>query len=108
MKIILISCWMWSLTITTALATSYCAVFPWGKQCNYVTYEDCLQAAGPQGGCEINPQEDKAPPGTAPFCLVTSAGSDCIYESAPACRMAAAIQNTRIVTAAACRQNPNR
>jgi hypothetical protein len=107
-KFMLISCWMWWLMMGVALATSYCAIFPWGKQCDYVTYDECVRAAGSQGGCEINPQEDEASPGTAPFCLVTSSGSQCIYDDAPACRMAAAIQNSRIVTNAECLENPNR
>ena len=42
-----------------------------GRVCDYLNLEDCLRAAGRDGGCEVNPKEDKASSGTAPFCLVT-------------------------------------
>lgn len=108
MKVLVLIAGLWSLTTGVALAAPYCAVFPWGKQCEYTTYEDCHQAVGSKGGCEYNPEEDKPAPGTAPFCLVTASGSHCVYDSAPACRFAAAIQNSRIVTNAECRENPDR
>jgi hypothetical protein len=108
MMILLPSVGLWSLTIGVAMAASYCAIFPWGKTCDFSTYEDCRRAAGSEGGCEFNREPDKAPPATKPFCLVTQSGSQCIYDDAPACRMAAAIQNSRIITRAECRENPNR
>lgn len=108
MKLITACAFVWMLSAVSAGAAPYCAVFPWGKQCEYVTYEDCHRAAGSDGGCEFNPVEDKPAPGTAPYCLVDQVGTQCIYESEPACRMAASIQNSSVVTNAKCVENPNR
>jgi hypothetical protein len=108
MKILFLAVGLWSLTTGVAVAAPYCAIFPWGKTCDFETYEDCRRAAGSDGGCEFNREPEKAPPATKPFCLVTQSGSQCIYDDAPACRMAAAIHNSRIVTRAECRENPNR
>jgi hypothetical protein len=107
-KIMMVSSLLSILTISVAMAASYCAVFAWGKQCDYVTYEECLRAAGSHGGCEINSKEEKAAPGTAPFCLVTPYGSKCIFDDAPACRMAASIENSEVVKRAECVANPDR
>ena len=107
-KIMMVSSVLSVLASIVALAGSYCAVFPWGKECDYVTYEECLGAAGSQGGCEFNRNEDKPAPGTAPYCLVTPSETKCIYDDAPACRMAASIQNSQIVKRAECVANPNR
>ncbi len=107
MKIFLFSFALWSLRTGVALATSYCAVYPWGKDCTYTSYEDCVIAAGSEGGCVFNPQEDKTPPDNKAYCLVTPSGSQCIFDDMPPCRMAAAAENTRIITNAECRKNPN-
>lgn len=106
-KIIITSSLLWTLTAGVAMAAPYCAVFGWGKLCDYQDLNECLRAVGREGGCELNPQKDQALPGTSPFCLVTPSGSQCIYDDAPACRMAAAIQNSKIVTRAECRKNSN-
>jgi hypothetical protein len=100
-----------ALTASGVMAASYCAVFAWGKSCDYVNLEDCLRAAGRDGGCEVNPKEDKAPSGTAPFCLVTPYSTKCIYDDAPTCRMAASIERSRFIQNGApgvCTENPNR
>lgn len=107
-KFIFLTVGLWSLTSSVALAAPYCAMFPWGKVCDFATYEDCRRAAGSEGGCEFNREPEKESPGNAPYCLVTQSGSQCIFDSAPACRMAAAIENSEIVTRAECRENPNR
>ena len=108
MKIIMLSSFLLALTTSVAMAAPYCAVFAWGKQCDYVDYKDCLRAAGSRGQCVRNQQEDKTSPGTAPFCLVTRYGTKCIYDDAPACRMAASIENSQLIKNAACVENPNR
>jgi hypothetical protein len=108
MKIIMLSSLLLALTSGVAMAAPYCAVFAWGKKCDYVDYKDCLRAAGSQGKCATNQQEDKTSSGTAPFCLVTRYGTKCIYDDAPACRMAASIQNSQVIKNAACVENPNR
>jgi hypothetical protein len=107
-KILMVSSLLSVLTTSGAIAASYCAVFAWGKQCDYVTYDECLRAAGSHGGCEFNSQEDKPAPGTAPFCLVTPYVTKCIFDDAPACRMAASIENSEIIKQAECVANPNR
>ena len=108
---IIISSLLLALTTSVASAASYCAVFAWGKSCGYVNLDECLRAAGSQGGCEINPKEDKAPSGTAPFCLVTPYSTKCIYDDAATCRMAASIERSRFIQngePGVCEVNPNR
>ena len=61
-KILMVSAVVTVLTASAALAAPFCAVFVWGKQCDYGTYEECLRAAGSSGGCEFNSQEDKPAP----------------------------------------------
>jgi hypothetical protein len=97
-----------ALTTSGAIAASYCAVFAWGKLCDYNDIKECLRAAGSDGGCEINQEEDKAPSGTAPYCLVTSQDRKCIYDDAPACRMAASINTPAFTKGAVCEENPDR
>lgn len=84
------------------LAAPFCAVFSYGKQCWYYTYDDCLRAAGSQGACVINQEEARPPSGGAPFCVVTSYGTQCSYYDAQSCRQAAA------ASGGACAVNPNR
>ena len=108
MKSIILSSLFLALTPPLAMAAPYCAVFAWGKQCDYVDYKECLRAAGTHGECVTNRQEDEAPSGTAPYCLVTPYGTKCIYDDAPACRMAASIENSQLVKNASCVENPNR
>ena len=107
-KIIIISSLLLALTTSVAIAAPYCAVFAWGKVCDYSDLNECLRAAGSDGGCKINQEEDKAPSGTAPFCLVTSEGTECIYDDAPACRMAASINTPAFANKVVCVANPNR
>ena len=107
-KIIIISSLLLALTTSGAIAGSYCAVFAWGKMCDYNDLKECLRAAGSDGGCEINQKEDKAPSGTAPFCLVTSESRECIYDDAPACRMAASINAPAFANKVVCVENQNR
>ena len=108
---IMISCLFWALTTGVAAAAPYCAVFTWGKSCDFVNLEECLRAAGSQGGCEANPVEDEASAGTAPFCLVTPNSRKCIYDDAPTCRMAASMERSIFVQngePGACVENSNR
>ena len=106
-QIIIISSLLLALTASGAIAGPYCAVFDWGKACDYSDLKECLRAAGRDGGCEINQKEDKAPSGTAPFCLVTPQGTECIYADAPACRMAASINTPAFANKVVCEANPN-
>ena len=106
--ILIISSLLFALTTTVASAAPYCAVFAWGKSCGYYDLNECLRATGSDGGCEINKEEDKAPSGTAPFCLVGPQGTKCIYDDEPACRLAASINNTALIKNAVCAANPNR
>jgi len=106
-KIIIISSLLLAITTSVAMAASYCAVFAWGKQCDYVDYKDCLRAAGAHGECIINEKEDEAASGTAPFCLVTPYSTKCIFEDAAACRRAASMENSALITTAVCAANPN-
>lgn len=107
-KIIIISSLLLALTTSVAIAAPYCAVFAWGKVCDYNNFNDCLRAAGSDGRCEINQKENKAPSGTAPFCLVTPQGTKCIYDDASACRMAASINTPAFANKVVCAANPNR
>ena len=105
---IILSSLLLVLTGSGAIAAPYCAVFAWGKQCDYSDIKECLRAAGSEGGCEINQKEDKSPLGTAPFCLVTPQDAKCIYDDAPACHMAASINTPAFTKGAVCEENPNR
>ena len=105
---IIISFLLWAVTTSGAIAGPYCAVFDWGTVCDYKDLNECLRAAGSDGGCKINKEEDKAPSGTAPFCLVDPQGTKCIYDDEPACRLAASINNTALIKNAVCAANPNR
>ena len=107
-KIIIISSLVLALTASVASAAPYCAVFAWGKSCDYDDLNDCLRAAGSDGRCEINHKENKAPSGTAPFCLVDLQGTKCIYDDEPACRMAASINTPAFANKVVCAANPNR
>ena len=108
---IIISCLFVALTTGVAAAAPYCAVFAWGKSCDFVNLEECLRAAGNEGGCEANPKADEAPSGTAPFCLVTPYSKKCIYGDAPTCRMAASMERSVFIQngePGVCVENPNR
>jgi len=107
-KIIIISSILLALTTSGAIAGPYCAVFAWGTVCDYNDLKECLRAAGSDGGCEVNQKKDKAPSGSAPFCLVTSESRECIYDDAPACRMAASINTPAFANKVACVENSNR
>jgi hypothetical protein len=107
-KIVVFSSLLLALTTSGAIAAPYCAIFAWGKLCDYSDLKECLRAAGSDGGCEINHEKDKAPSGTAPFCLVTSQGTKCIYDDAQECRMAASINSPAFTQKAVCEVNPNR
>lgn len=96
------------LTAAGAGAASYCAVFTWGKHCGYETYEECLRAAGNPRGCEINPVDGTPTAETAHYCLVTPDETKCIFDTFPACRFAASIENSEIIKQAECVENPNR
>ena len=86
----------------SAIAAPFCAVFSYGKQCYYYTYDDCLQAAGSQGACVANNEEVRAPSSGAPFCVVASYGTQCFYYNAESCRRAASSAK------GACIVNPSR
>lgn len=108
---IMIICLVVALTPGVAAAAPYCAVFAWGKSCDFVNLEECLRAAGNQGGCEANRQAEEAPAGTAPFCLVTPYSKKCIYEDAPTCRMAASMERSAFIQngePGVCVENSNR
>lgn len=96
------------LTVTGAGAERYCAVFTWGKQCDYATFEECVRTTGGRAECQISAVENKPAPGMAPYCLVTPYETKCIFDSHPACRMAASIENSEIIKQAECVANPNR
>jgi hypothetical protein len=68
-----------SMMATTAMAAPFCAVFSFGKQCWYYSYDACLNAVGTSGACVINQSEVRAPSGGAPFCVVDAVGTRCWY-----------------------------
>jgi hypothetical protein len=112
MRTKIISCFLFlALTTGVAAAAPYCAVFAWGKSCDFKNLEECLRAAGSHGGCEANPQTDEASAGAAPFCLVTPNNKKCIYDDAPTCRMAASMERSIFVQngePGVCVENPDR
>jgi hypothetical protein len=89
---------------TQTIAAPFCAVFSYGKQCYYFTYDACMRAAGTSGACIANPDEARAPAGGggAPFCVVSAFGTQCNYYDANSCRQAAASSG------GACAVNPRR
>lgn len=92
------------LTFATSptFAAPYCAVFSYGKQCQYYDWDSCQRAVGNEGACVINQGEAKAPLGNAPFCVVSGLATKCYYNDAKSCREDAAREN------AVCAINPNR
>ena len=86
----------------SAIAAPFCAVFSYGKQCFYFSYDACLKAAGSRGACVTNDDEVHAPSSGAPFCVVASYRTQCFYYDAASCRRAAALVD------GACAVNPNR
>lgn len=73
------------------LAAPFCAVFSYGTQCYYYSWDACVEAAGDQGACVINQEEAQQPAAAgAPFCVVTSYATQCWYYDAQSCRRAAA------------------
>lgn len=106
-KVLLLSLSLWSLRSGTALATSFCAVYPWGQECTFTNYDACVAAAGSDGGCIFNPQQETPPSDNKAFCLVTDSYSKCVFDDEPPCRLAANIENIQGSTNAECRENPN-
>ena len=105
--IVLVSFLVSSLTAGGAFAVPFCAVFTWGKQCEFATEDECLRAAGSRGRCEIDSEKHTPAPGAAPFCLVTPYATKCIFDDASACRFAASIENSDLIKQAKCVANPN-
>ncbi len=75
--------------VAEADAAPFCAVFSFGKQCWYYSWDACIRAAGRSGACVINEEEARPPSSGAPFCVVTSYGVQCWYYDATSCRQAA-------------------
>ncbi|MBF0614478.1 MAG: hypothetical protein G8237_05915 [Magnetococcales bacterium] len=92
--------WLWGSG--TANAGLFCVVDFAGKRCDYPDIESCRRAAGRQGGCVLNEGALLKPVGGAPFCLVESWRTECIYMDRPSCELRAA--HTRTV----CVEHPNR
>lgn len=84
-----------------AWAGLFCANDFSGRHCGYGDVTSCLQAAGRQGGCELNQAEMIKPVGGAPYCLVESWRTECIYADVASCRRRA--ETVRTV----CIANPN-
>ncbi|MBF0192573.1 MAG: hypothetical protein HQL99_15765 [Magnetococcales bacterium] len=65
-----------------------------GQRCSYADVESCRRAAGRQGGCALNVAALVKPTGGAPFCLVESWRTHCIYPDRIACEQRAAVLRT--------------
>jgi hypothetical protein len=97
-----ISIWILALTMGSAHAAPFCAVFSFGRQCFYYDMDSCREAAGTQGACAVNSEEIRPSSSGAPFCVVQSFGAQCFYYDAESCRDAAASSG------GACVVNPSR
>ncbi|MEO5347574.1 MAG: hypothetical protein H7834_14545 [Magnetococcus sp. YQC-9] len=85
----------------TAWAGLFCASDFSGQHCDYGDVEACRQAAGQQGGCELNQAEIIKPVGGASYCLVESWRTECIYANISSCGKRAAVVRS------VCIVNPN-
>ncbi|GAB0056548.1 hypothetical protein SIID45300_00856 [Candidatus Magnetaquicoccaceae bacterium FCR-1] len=85
----------------SAWAGLFCATDFSGRHCGYGDVASCLQAAGKQGGCELNQAEMIQPVGGAPYCLVESWRTECIHADVAACRRRAEVVRS------VCIANPN-
>ena len=94
------------LAASNTYAAPYCAVSSSGTQCSYYSFKECVRAAGSNGTCVVNENQEKVKPpsgplGGAPFCVVSSNAVNCSFSSAKSCREAAAVLGGR------CESNPN-
>jgi hypothetical protein len=72
------------------LAAPFCAVFSYGAQCRYYTYDQCKNAVGANGYCAVNTADTRQTV-SSPFCVVLPYGNvkRCTYQDAKACNDAA-------------------
>lgn len=82
-------------------AALYCVTDFGGERCHFTTLESCQRAAGAQGGCFLNREEVLAPTGGAPFCLVESWHTKCVYRDLASCTVVAKPRKASCIT------NPN-
>lgn len=82
-------------------ASLFCVVDFAGKRCLYNDLLRCREAAGQQGGCVLNEVEMVKPSGGAPFCLLESWQTDCVYMDIKSCEQRA------MTTRTMCVANPN-
>lgn len=82
-------------------AALYCVVDFSGKRCQYTNLEVCQKAAGKQGSCFLNREEMLTPTGGAPYCLVESWRTECVYRDFVSCKQIAKPRR------ATCIANPN-
>jgi hypothetical protein len=107
--------WRWALgglaalVASSAAAAPFCVVSSTGENCWYFDYPSCQRAAAQARGACVAQQEEAPrqsyqprPAAGAPFCVVTSYGTNCWYYDAPSCQRAA--QSAR----GACVVNPDR
>jgi hypothetical protein len=64
---------------TTVHSAPFCAIFSYGKNCWYFSYDECLEAAGGDGACVTNQEEIRPPSGSGRFCVVSSFGTNCSF-----------------------------
>ncbi|MBF0295641.1 MAG: hypothetical protein HQL96_10680 [Magnetococcales bacterium] len=65
-----------------------------GKRCQYTDLDSCRRAVGKQGGCVLNEAEIAKPFGNAPYCLVESWRTECVYNDMASCERQAATTKT--------------
>lgn len=84
-----------TLALETSQAAPFCVVKSYGKDCYYHTRSSCERAAGRDGMCVANSDDEergsRSPSSGfgAPFCVITPYGKECRYYSASECRRAA-------------------
>ncbi|MBF0272739.1 MAG: hypothetical protein HQL98_11835 [Magnetococcales bacterium] len=86
-----LGCLLW---VGEGWAGLFCVTDFAGRRCSYPDVESCRRAAGRQGGCELNVAEMVKPIGGAPFCLVESWRTHCIYPDRVSCEQQAAVTRT--------------
>lgn len=89
------------LVAVSGEAALYCVVDFGGKRCQFTNLESCQKAAGEQGSCFLNREEMLAPTGGAPFCLVESWHTECVYRILANCNLVAKSRQATCIT------NPN-
>lgn len=84
-----------------SVAGLYCVVDLSGRRCDFMDLDSCKKSAGKAGSCVLNRDGMMAPQGGAPYCLVESWRTECVYQDLAGC------EQQTFSRKASCIPNPN-